>query len=237
MSFVRFFIEWITATLGWLKQWRRIDITGASDEVKVNLGCGLAVASGWINVDGSLNALIAGGPSFVHRVLYHLTGANRYYSCQEYCDLLGENRFVHHDLSKGLPFVDDVVDVVYSSHFLEHLYREDAEYLLRESWRVLHSGGRIRVCIPDLAYAVSLYQDQNNKNKVKMLENYFFVQDKASYYAVHKYMYDFDLLRLKLEEAGFINIERCSYQHGQIPDLEKLDNRAEDTLFVEAQKP
>ena len=33
-------------------------------QIKLNLGWGLAVQRTWINIDGSLNAMIAGFPSF-----------------------------------------------------------------------------------------------------------------------------------------------------------------------------
>ena len=69
-----------------------------------------------------------------------------------------------------------------------------------------------------------------------MLEQYFFVEDDDSYYARHKYMYDFELLREKLEDAKFQNITRQQFQVGLTPDITMLDNRPEDSLYVEAVK-
>lgn len=232
---IRTIIEFSTSLLGFLKRNRRMLPPGRFRAVKVNLGCGLAIAPGWVNVDGSLNALISSWPTAAHKLLYKATGANRYYTCEEYCSLLGDHVFVHHDLARGLPFIDDSVDVVYSSHFLEHLHRGDAQNLLNESYRVLKKGGMVRVCIPDLAYAISLY-DQGEAAKERMLQSYFFVDDKASYYAVHKYMYDFELLEKALKAAGFGDIRKCSYQQGETPDLTVLDNRPDESLFVEARK-
>ncbi len=54
------------------------------------------------------------------------------------------------DLSKGIPFEDCSVDVVYNSAMLEHLRREDAASFLKECHRVLKPGGIIRVGVPDL---------------------------------------------------------------------------------------
>lgn len=54
------------------------------------------------------------------------------------------------DVGEGLPFGDAEVDVCYASHILEHLTREQAQLLLRESLRVLRSGGIIRLAVPDL---------------------------------------------------------------------------------------
>jgi len=217
--------------LGAAKRRQRVRVPQGIDSVRLNLGCGLAVAPGWFNVDGSLNALIAGLPRHLHGLAYRLTGANRYYTRDEYCRLLGNHVFVHHDLAYGIPFADGTADFVYSSHFLEHLYRADAQRILQESFRVLKPGGTIRVSVPDLEYAISLYHAGKRR---EMLGNYFFVEDDDSHYARHKYMYDFALLSEALAEVGFRDIRRCGYRQGATPDLDMLDNRPDESLFVEA---
>ena len=50
----------------------------------------------------------------------------------------------------GLPFEDNTTDVVYSSHFLEHLSQEQADFVLKESYRILKKDGIIRIVVPDL---------------------------------------------------------------------------------------
>lgn len=233
MQMTRWLIETTTKIICHLKANRKMAPRPVAGRVKVNLGCGLAVAKNWLNIDGSLNALVASWPTVFHRAIYYVTGAKRYYSCAEYCLLLRNNIFIHHDLSYGIPYQDETADFVYSSHFLEHLPKEDGQKLLKEAYRLLKAGGVIRICIPDLSYAISLY---NDGAKEKMLENYFFIDDKESHFARHKYMYDFELLSAILEQAGFTNIVRCSYQKGVVPDLHILDNRPEDTLYVEGKK-
>lgn len=57
----------------------------------------------------------------------------------------------------GLPFDDNSCDVIYASHFLEHLTLEMAESFLRESYRVLRANGRIRIVVPDLEEICSAY--------------------------------------------------------------------------------
>lgn len=235
MSLMRVVIDKTVDVAGFLVRGRKTHpkVTVGDGRTCVNLGCGLAVAPGWINVDASLNALFAGAPKFVLRLLYRLSGANRYYTEQEYSRLLSEHCFVFHDLARSLPFREKTVDVFYSSHFFEHLFKKDAERLLREMQGALKEGGLIRIAVPDLAHAVGLYKDGKTK---EMLENYFFVDDKSSYLARHKYMYDFESLKALLVDAGYKNVRRCNYQEGAAPDLNSLDNRPEETLFVEASR-
>jgi SAM-dependent methyltransferase len=234
IAFSRKFIESATRITVAVKKNKLIRITANDGSIKINLGCGLSVAKGWYNVDGSLNALIASWPPILQRIFYRASGANRYYSLADYCTLLREHIFVHYDLSYGLPFGDRVAEHVYSSHFLEHLHRDEALKLLSESFRVLKPGGIIRIGIPDLAHAVSLYE---NGQTEAMLANYFFVEDKGSSFACHKYMYDFELLQKALGKAGFTNVVRCAFRQGRTPDIKTLDNRPDDTLFVEAERP
>jgi hypothetical protein len=44
------------------------------------------------------------------------------------------------------------------------------------------------------------------------------------------------MLTAVLESVGFRDIVRRAYREGLTPDLEVLDNRPEETLFVEARK-
>ena len=230
---LRGFIDFSINILGKIKRNRKVapspDVRDGL--VKVNLGCGLRVASGWLNIDGSLNALIASWSNWTHRLVYRFSGSHNYYSLDEYCGILENHAFLYHDLSISLPLHDNSVDFIYSSHFFEHLFKDDAAVLLKSCARVLRPGGTIRISIPDLAYAVSLY---GLGRKAELLDDYFFVEGKGSYLARHKYMYDFELIKEALEQAGFSDVTRCEYQQGKTPDIKVLDVYPEVSLFVEA---
>jgi SAM-dependent methyltransferase len=230
---LRAFIDFGISLLGKAKRNRKV--VAAADirdgKVKINLGCGLRVAKGWLNIDGSLNALIASWPGWLHSLIYRYTGSHNYYSVEDYCGILGGNDFLYHDLSLSLPLQKNSVDFIYSSHFFEHLFKDDAADLLESCALALKPGGTIRISIPDLAYAVKLY---GLGKKTEMLDNYFFVEGKGSYLARHKYMYDFELIKVALEKAGFSQVTRCEYLQGKTPDIEMLDIYPEVSLFVEA---
>jgi predicted SAM-dependent methyltransferase len=215
----------------WFRRNQRVPVFHSP--VKVNLGSGLAVAKGWMHVDGSLNALVAGWPPCLLKPVYQLTSVKNWFSYDEYVRILQEHQFVHHRLDYGVPFPSESVDYLYSSHMLEHLYHEDAKRLLADIHRVLKPTGRLRIAVPDLEHAVKLYQGGRKEEAL----SYFFVPSRATLYEQHHYMYDADLLSDCLDAVGFCEIERCGFREGQVPDIDILDNRPEETLFLEAVKP
>lgn len=223
-------IDAATHAVAWLNRNRRL--RPRTSPVKVNLGSGLSVAPGWINLDGSLNAFVAGWPPAFLRVLYRASDCRQWYSETEYLRLLGGHTFVHHRLEHGLPFDDASVDCLYSSHVLEHCFWEDAKTLLVDAHRVLKPGGWIRLAVPDLEHALDLYRAGRKEQALA----YFFSPSRAGVFDRHQYMYDFELLRGLLLAAGFGEVARRAFREGVVSDLETLDNRPEETLFVEARK-
>lgn len=96
-------------------------------------------------------------------------------------DSTGPN-VVKHNLLNGIPFDDESFDVVYQSHVLEHFTKKDGENLISECFRVLKTGGVLRIAVPDLEQIVRHYinflekgiNDLNNKLNYEwiMLEMY-----------------------------------------------------------------
>ncbi|OGW52007.1 MAG: hypothetical protein A2V62_06290 [Nitrospirae bacterium RBG_19FT_COMBO_58_9] len=69
--------------------------------VKVNLGSGLSVAPGWINLDGSLNAFVSRWPKVLLKRLYAYSDCRQWYSSDQYLRSLKSHRFVCHRLERG----------------------------------------------------------------------------------------------------------------------------------------
>jgi SAM-dependent methyltransferase len=70
---------------------------------------------------------------------------------------------INHDLNKRLPFGDESFEVVYHSHVLEHLTKEQGKAFLAECFRVLKHGGILRVVVPDLERIARLYLENLDK--------------------------------------------------------------------------
>jgi predicted SAM-dependent methyltransferase len=230
-SLLKHTIHQFNSFVAWTRKSRRITPTG--NLIKVNFGSALAVTDGWINVDGSPHLLFAGMPKPLLRLLYRVSDASNWCGTQDhYIKQLREHRFVHHNLEYGLPFPDGSVDYLYSSHVLEHFYPDMAEQILRDAYRVLKMGSRARICVPDLHHAFELYTQGFKEQAL----TYFFVSSEARTLYQHRYMYDYELLCSLLRTVGFTSVERCAYQKGLVPDISILDNRPDETLYVEAVK-
>ena len=63
------------------------------------------------------------------------------------------------NLHEPLPFPDCSVDVVYTSHVIEHFAYADGLKILKEIFRTIKPGGIIRLVTPDLESIVKNYQE------------------------------------------------------------------------------
>lgn len=111
----------------------------------LNLGCGTKTShrNNVVNIDWSVMLRIRSNPilKLCAPFILKMDRMARFRS-------LPRNIIVH-NLSKGIPFSNCSVDVVYHSHVLEHLDRHVAADFVREAARVLNQGGILRVVVPD----------------------------------------------------------------------------------------
>ena len=177
---LRDFIDSIAKFIARMKKNQIINIRD-SNIVKVNIGSGLSVAEGWINVDVGLNALLSKWPRPIHKILYRFSCAKKQSSKDHYCDIIEKHIFVYHNLLYGLPFPDESIDYLYSLHFFEHLFKENAVRLLKEAFPALKQGGIIRICVPDLEKAIKLYQQGKKEDALA----YFYSPLKPGYLGYH----------------------------------------------------
>jgi predicted SAM-dependent methyltransferase len=165
------------------------------------------------------------------------------------------------DLRWGLPFADQRVERVYLSHTLEHLwYPGEAARLLKEIRRVLTSRGRIRIVVPDIEAAIQAYVQNDReffegrratawpewdiRTRMESLLGYAGVGPHPGRFAeAHKYGYDFETVARLLDDAGFREIQRCTFQ-GSVDPMMRIDHTSSYagaridgryySLFVEA---
>ena len=155
------------------------------------------------------------------------------------------------DITRGLPFRSGTIRGIFSEHCLEHFDLDTGVQILRDCHRVLGPDGVIRIIVPDAGLYLDTYAARagggavppfpyesavNYRGKFARLlhVNRVYYQDRSSA-AGHRCMYDFELLALTLEDAGFHSIIRTAFGRGRDPVL-LIDtkDRAIESLYVEA---
>lgn len=208
---------------------------------KLHLGCGLNTPTGWINIDGSLNARMAKYPA-LRSILQRLRLAP-----EKQVQIPWNSTILIHDLRKPLPFQTASIEAIYASHVLEHLYLSDAKCLLKDCFRVLRPGGILRMVVPDLRAIIDEYWahtsfEQPTKesgeprpaDKVNMRllmrsmdppsGNLLYRLYSALYdFHSHKWMYDTDSLSAYFQWAGFMDIGEMAYKQSRIDDIESVE--------------
>jgi hypothetical protein len=121
-------------------------IINKKDMKFVNLGCGNNTHPDMINIDYSIQSIIAKN-SFLKKILVSLGFINEERSAwlSKY-----SKDIILHNLAKGIPMKDFSVDAIYHSHLLEHLTPKIAEKFTHECFLKLKVGGKIRIVVPDL---------------------------------------------------------------------------------------
>jgi len=118
----------------------------ADGRAMLNLACGSRMHPAWNNLDFSPLVRLAR-----YRRLAGVLKNLHFLSEKRYQRLLAvDPSTICWDLRKGIPFPDNTFEVVYHSHFLEHLDRSVACSFLKDCHRVLKNSGVLRVVVPDL---------------------------------------------------------------------------------------
>jgi len=176
---------------------------------RLNWGCGGSGEPGWINSD------LKDGPDI------EITA----------------------DIREGLPLDDDSLDYIVSIHVLPMISHPDLVPVLRELRRMLKPDGVLRLALPDLDRSIQAYLQRS--------PDHFMVPDSdvRSYggkFIVHLLWYGYtvtlftaDFIEELLWKSGFRHVRQCSFGQtasAHAPGILELDNRENESLFVEAVK-
>lgn len=152
------------------------------------------------------------------------------------------------DASKPWPFPDGCARAVRAEHMIEHLSWEGAELCVGEMARVLEPGGLCRICTPDLEGIARAYLAREPHVLDVHREHGYDAPTWAhlpnNYLRMwgHRFVFDFDTLRLLLERSGFEQIERASFNRSRHELLDRTDSHDPGELeplvvCVDAVKP
>ena len=69
------------------------------------------------------------------------------------------------NITKKLPFKNQTVDVIFSTHVIEHIHRKELDFFISESFRVLKKNGLNIICTPSLKKIIETVYLNNNEKK------------------------------------------------------------------------
>ncbi len=164
------------------------------------------------------------------------------------------------DLTRPFPFEADSFDYIAGEHVIEHMPLADGLRMLRECFRVLRTGGKIRLSTPDVRRLLALYTPEPSdlqKRYVDWINRTFIGYSKGYnptlilnnlfYNWGHRFIYDQNILATVLSQAGFTNL--AAYPVGESPDpnLAGIEKHGEtvgqpelnayETMVIEATRP
>jgi predicted SAM-dependent methyltransferase len=144
------------------------------------------------------------------------------------------------DLAKPLPFPDNSVEKIYSSHVLEHFYFSDLVRLLSECRRVLKPAGVFSASVPNARIYIEAYARPESFDPAIYCRhapayNYNSKIDYLNYMAYmdghHRYMFDEENIIAILGKAGFRNARLRDFDS-------EIDTQQRDfqSIYVQAEK-
>ena len=139
----------------------------------------------------------------------HLGCGPRYLPGYIHVDILKYNHIdILADICDLSQIPNESVDDIYASHVLEHFNRYQILPVLREWNRVLKINGVIHISVPDFLAVIEHYQSNEYLPELIGLV----CGGQKNEYDIHKMVYDEKLLTQFLNESGFDDVKRYSWQ-------------------------
>jgi len=199
-------------------------------EKRLHLGCFNRPVDGWHNTDITPHIWLSRIPGTA--LMLRCVGLLSEERLREH--RAGIYRRVHYlNVTKRFPFPGESFEAVFSSHMLEHIHGTFVPHLFSEVSRVLQPGAIFRVAVPSLELAMRIYRPDAPDDCLNLI----FENNHGLSKNIHKWMYTEESLARVFREAGFTAVAPQRYRSGRLPNLEAVDNRPENSIYVEGEKP
>ena len=227
-------------------------------EKRLNLGAGPLGKNDWINLDYGILPFLGKYKKWIPSPIRKIIP-------QGYQDIINQwpQNIQLHNCKNRLPFQGNEISHSFTSHFLEHIKKYEAAFVVGEVYRVLKPGGYFRIIVPDLEMIIKKYLEKDDEFFAKIdpeLKKYgasttdmFLTLFYPPFHLIknqspinrfinrfarwHMWMYDFDSIKEMLAKAGFIGINKMSHGETNYPGFKELDDCQEISVFAEAKKP
>jgi SAM-dependent methyltransferase len=114
---------------------------------------------------------------------------------------------IYYNLAHGIPFSDESVSRIYSSHVFEHLTPAEASLCLRECLRVLKKGGEFSIAVPNARLYVDAYlKGRLDGANLEVATPIDYLNYTAYCEGHHKAMFDQESLVHLLRSSGLTHV-------------------------------
>jgi methyltransferase family protein len=163
------------------------------------------------------------------------------------------------DATKPFPLPDSSFQVVSSEQVIEHLTSEQGLSMMKESFRILVHGGKVRVATPNLLQLMDLLRPDKTPEQLAYIKakidwhHWTATADPANVIVNlevnefgHRFVYTPTMLRSTMEAAGFTQIRQYKSGESDDPALKGIEVRSHssvanidryETMVFEAVRP
>ena len=112
------------------------------------------------------------------------------------------------DISDLSQFKDNSISEVYASHVFGHVKYIDVKKTLLGIYRILVSGGKFYISVPNMNVLFRQFLEKKNQTKTKIKIMRMIFGGQIDEYDFHYFGWDFELLSGLLKNVGFEEIEK-----------------------------
>jgi len=168
-----------------------------------------------------------------HEILKLQIGAqNNPINCWLNADIIPRtDAIMYLDATRSFPISDQTFDYVYTEHMIEHISWSQGKDMLKECFRILKRGGKIRITTPNLVQLVKVFNDPTSELNLAYIESHrqkyyseaaetdpAFMLNQMFYGYEHRFLHTEKTLSFLLSQSGFSNIKSLAI--GESDDLE-----------------
>lgn len=173
-------------------------------------------------------------------------------------DIFAFEGVAYMDATKPFPIADNCFDYVFSEHMIEHITFDEANFMLKECYRIMKPGARIRIITPGLDKLILLYGNTTDTMLKKYTDDLIqptfntpitphidYALNYISYNYLHKFIHSTQTLSHLLTLNGFKNIKSYELYKSDDPNLSNIEIHAKligedkydfESIYIEAEK-
>lgn len=206
-------------------------------KINLNIACGYNTLEEFINLDNSLFLKLSQSP-FYFLIKPFLSADHRQW-VEKFRLASKTGVLKRQDCRKAFKYKNNSVDHILCSHFLEHLFHDQGQFLISEFYRILKPGGTIHIILPDLEKMTREYIKKEDPCAADEFMASILAYEKSgislrakildvtgNYGFHHLWMYDKKSIKKKLEDAGF-----TVFQYLEVPSSSFLKDDGSLHIF------